>query len=93
MNQTIFDRAWRASTEHYGKRNRGAVCDVEMDGARPMFFYHSRPTNTWDADWPTVMRVGSQKQLQVEEWVLKSGREKRVWHRVSIRPLRQPHRF
>ena len=71
MNQTILDRAWRASTEQYGKRNRDTVLDVEMDGGTSEVFYHSRPTNTWDADWPTVMRVGSQKQLQVEEWVRK----------------------
>ncbi|MCX6611562.1 MAG: GDSL-type esterase/lipase family protein [Acidobacteria bacterium] len=50
---------------------QGAALDVLIDGQRPGLFYHSRPTNTWDADWPTVMRVGHEKPLQVEEWVLK----------------------
>lgn len=53
---------------------RGAALDVSIDGKRPGelgLFYHSRPTNTWDADWPTVRQVGHNKPLQVEDWVLK----------------------
>ncbi len=49
----------------------GAPLDVLVDGQRPAAFYHSRPTNTWDADWPTVRHVGSEKPLQAEEWTLK----------------------
>jgi hypothetical protein len=52
--------------------------DVWIDGQRPSavpaLHFHSRPTNTWDADWPTVMRVGSLKPLQTEEWILKVTR-------------------
>jgi len=48
--------------------------DQQRPSAIPALHYHSRPTNTWDADWPTVMRVGSERPLQTEEWVLKVTR-------------------
>ena len=54
---------------------KGASVAVWLDGKRPAehpeLHYHSRPTNTWDADWPTVMHVGNGAPLQTEEWVLK----------------------
>lgn len=52
--------------------------DVLIDGKRPAedpsLYYHSRPTNTWGADWPTVMRIGRGEGAAfpwVEEWILK----------------------
>ena len=54
---------------------KGATVDVWIDGKRaaghPELYYHARSTSTWDADWPTVMRVGHVAPLQTEEWVLK----------------------
>jgi len=51
------------------------VVDVSVDQKRPaevpVLYYHSRPTNTWDADWPMAMHVGKEKPLQVEEWIAK----------------------
>jgi hypothetical protein len=53
---------------------------VRIDGQAPAMIpnlhYHSRPTNTWDADWPTLIRVGQQAPLQTEEWTLKVTRKR-----------------
>ena len=53
---------------------QGGPVDVFVDGKRPAelgLFYHSRPTNTWDADWPSVRHVGHDRPLQTEDWVVK----------------------
>jgi hypothetical protein len=58
----------------------GAPLTVHIDGRSPAsdskLYYHSRPTNTWDADWPTVMRIGNSAPLRVEEWLLKATKKR-----------------
>jgi hypothetical protein len=56
----------------------GGPLQVLIDGKPPALdanlYYHSRPTNTWAPDWPTIMRIGRAPNAAaplVEEWTLK----------------------
>ncbi len=40
----------------------------------PRLYYHSRPTNTWGPDWPSIMQIGrvaAPLPPRIEEWTLK----------------------
>ncbi len=50
------------------------LIDGQAPAQNPSLYYHSRPTNTWDADWPTVIHVGratASPLPRIEEWTLK----------------------
>ncbi|MDX2267010.1 MAG: GDSL-type esterase/lipase family protein [Bryobacter sp.] len=55
----------------------GGPLQVFVDGkppaVNPALYYHSRPTNTWDADWPGIMHIGRTPNAfpYIEEWTLK----------------------
>jgi hypothetical protein len=55
----------------------GGPLQVLIDGKPPALdptlYYHTRPTNTWDPDWPTIMHIGRAPQAFpfIEEWTLK----------------------